>query len=301
MKRGSKESKFNIDVVIVTRERYPHLIKCVKHICLNSLKPASLIIVDSSSNYDKDTHDIIDALCKRAKIHLIYLKVPHKGVGYSRNVGLQNVDSPYFTFIDDDEYVPKFWLKRIAGVFSSRKNLHVLAGPKIPRDKNNYWHLIWRELSKNEFSYQGRVDSIPSGNSSYKTSFIKNHNLSFDERFKHCSEDQAFSYELRKKEANIYFDKIIWVKHDLRRSLIPFIKQWFYYGVNKHLYQKLYLGSGSISEASKIGRSLRNLKKTFPYLGNWRNIYFLPGVAILNTAFLVGFLYSFLGLHNTKL
>lgn len=288
-------NEFKIDVVIVTNERYPQLLKCVKYLCANSLKPKNIVIIDSSNNFNKVVKKIF-LLIENNAIQLKYLKVPHKGVGYSRNVGLLNVKSPYFAFIDDDEYAPEFWLQRIRGIFNSHKEVHVLAGPKIPNDKNNYWHKVWEALLKKEFSYKGRVDVIPSGNSVYLTSFIKKNKIKFDERFKQCSEDQAFSYDLRKRKANIYFHKDLWVEHDVRKSLIPFIRQWFFYGVNKHLFHKLYFGSGTISEFIKIPITIRNLGKTFPYRVDNMEFNIIPGIILLNLTFLVGFMYSFLGL-----
>lgn len=290
--------KFKIDVIIVTKDRCLQLLECVKHVCANSLKPKNLIIIDSSSNFDEDSNNEILTLSKMKDIKLKYYNISHKGVGFSRNVGLQKVKSPYFSFIDDDEYAPKHWLKNISKIFKSQKNIHVLAGPKIPKDNNNYWHQIWEALLKNEFSYVGKTDTIPSGNSSYLTSFVKRHDLKFDQRFKVCSEDQAFSYELRKNNANMFFHKSVWVKHDCRRNLTPFIKQWFHYGENKHLYHQLYLGSGSIFEPSKICVTYRNFRKTFPYKANLERTRILPGVVLLNTVFLIGFSYSFCCLNK---
>src|SRR3989344_4715428 len=116
MELGYKGKKFNIDLVIVTRERYPQLINCINHILSNSIKPKRIIIVDSSSNYNKKIKDEIVNLGEKAGIILNYLKVPHQGVGCSRNIGLLNVESSYFAFVDDDEYVPKLWLRRVSGI-----------------------------------------------------------------------------------------------------------------------------------------------------------------------------------------
>jgi len=287
--------EFDIDVVIVTQHRYSKLTRCAANIITNRLKPKNLIIIDSSSDFNRHAKNKISILSRKYKVGLKYIRVPHKGVGYSRNVGLSNVKSSYFAYIDDDEYVPKFWLEKVAKIFNVNKNIDALGGPKIPSDIGNYWHRVWIALIEKEFNYIGIIDTLPSGNSIYSTSFIKKHNLRFDQRFKQCSEDQAFSYELRRNKANIFFHKSIWVKHDVRRSIIPFIRQWFYYGVNKHLYHRLYLGSGDIFELSKVSLTLRNFIKTFPYRINMDEISVLPGAILLNITFVIGFLYSFFG------
>jgi len=296
LKMREESRIFKIDVVIVTRNRYSQLLESVGALCAGVLKPTTLIIVDASELTNKKVVDAIGDLCEKKGIRISYYKIAQKGVGYSRNVGLGAVKLPYFAFIDDDEYVPKNWLKNVTELFKKYPDIQVLAGPKIPTDRKNYWHRVWRALLEKEFGYIGPIDTLPSGNSIYLTSYIKKHSLKFDQRFKQCSEDQAFSYELRKLKTNIFFHKILWVKHDSRRDLIPFAKQWFYYGVNKYLYHRLYLGSGSLFQPSKFFMSLRNFKKTFPYIGSLPSIDILPGIIFLNIMFLVGYLYSFTGL-----
>jgi glycosyltransferase involved in cell wall biosynthesis len=292
--------KFNIDVIIVTRNRYPQLVKCVGSLFAGSLRPANLIIVDGSDRLDKKIKVKIAALSRKSGIGLIYLKIPHRGVAYSRNQGMSLVRSSYFAFIDDDEYAPRRWLKNVSKLLTDKKNIDVLAGPKIPSDSKNYWHRLWRSLLEREFDYIGRVDTIPSGNSIYSTSFVKKHNLKFNETFKQCSEDQAFSWELRKIKANIFFHKDLWVRHDCRKTPEAFIRQWFYYGLNKFIYQKKYLGSGGISEPTRWTTTFINFRKTFPYSLSLSSLDILPGAVLLHFVFLAGFLYSFLNLNEKK-
>ena len=292
MIRSLKVNNFDIDVIIVTKNRDKQLLLCIEHLCTNTINPKNLIVIDSSESVRLKTQKRIASICKHKNIFLNYCKVNPIGVGFSRNVGLGKIKSPHFAFLDDDEIAPRDWIYKISKIFKSKKDIHVLAGPKIPLLKNNYWHRVMRTLIEKEFQFVGSVETIPSGNSIYLTSFITKHKLNFDERFKQCSEDQAFSLELKKRDANIYFHREVWVKHDTRRELIPFIRQWFYYGINKYLFQMLYLGGGRIFERSKFDKNLHNFKKTFPYFGKLGNISIWPGLVILNLAFLFGYLYA---------
>jgi hypothetical protein len=90
------------------------------------------------------------------------------------------------------------------------------------------------------------------------------------------------------------------VRHDCRKTPEAFIKQWFYYGLNKFIYQQKYLGSGSISEPTKWAATCKNFRETFPYRLNLNNLDILPGAILLHVVFLVGFLYSFLKLNEEK-
>jgi GT2 family glycosyltransferase len=283
-----------IDVIIVTRNRYKNLLKCVKSVCLNSIKPKVLLIIDSSDVNSGRAIQIIKSLCSSNGLKLSYNKINHMGIGYSRNIGIRNVYSKYFAFLDDDEYPPKNWLKNISEIFKNDNKLIVLAGPKIPLDKHNYWHNVWRNLMEYEFNYIGFVESFPSGNSIYKTDITKNLKLKYDERFKQCSEDQAFALELKRKNIKIYFHKKIRVKHDLRRNIQSFAKQWFYYGTNKFLFHKIYMGSGNMFQIEKLSRSIYNLSKTFPYLPKTLRIKFIPGIFLANFAFILGYIIAFI-------
>ena len=283
---------FNIDIIIVTRNRPVYLDTCVKHICSNTLKPKFLIIIDSSTLINHELKNTIKLATSRNGIALKYYNIPFKGVGFSRNFSLTKVKSPYFVFIDDDEYAPKQWLSHISGILKKNKKIRVLAGPKIPTDLSNYWHEVWYALSEKEHSYSGIVNTIPSGNSCYQTQLIRKYKLKFDDRFVECSEDQAFSDELRKNNITIYFSAKVWVGHDLRRSFVFFIKQWFFYGKNKFLYHKYCLGSGSLLEISKIQATMCNLFKSFSYRISLSRIQIYPGFILLNFMFLCGYIYS---------
>lgn len=274
-------NNFKIDIIVITRDRYNQLFDCIKHISNNSVKPVRVIIVDASSNFNSKAITAIHNLLNSKGINLIYLTIKQRGIGYSRNIGLKHIVSKYFAFIDDDEYLPISWIETVARIFWTNKKLHVLCGPKIPRNLHNYWNRVWTSLSSNEFDYKGVAKSIPAGNSVYLTSFIRKNELKFNYKLKFASEDLAFSKLLLRKKAIMYFDKDIWVHHDCRTTLFSFVKQWFFYGVGKNIYHKLYFKNKTL---------LRNMRSTYPYTGGWKQINTLPGLILLNIVFLFGYI-----------
>ena len=292
------KKNFDIDIVVVTKDRYRQLFKCINNLTNGSIVPSRIIVIDGSLFPKTGIELSLGKICKSKKVVLTFCFSQKRGTGIQRNIGMSLVTSRFFAFIDDDEYVPRFWLERVKDLLREKKNFSVFAGPKIPIDKSNYWHRVWRTLVENELNYRGFVDTIPSGNSIYSFGFIKKNNLKFDTRFKRCSEDQAFSLLLRNLKVKIFFDKNIWVRHDIRRDTKSFILQWYFYGVNKFRYHHLYLESGYWFELNKYGKSLMNFQSTFPYLPKKLDLLSVFGILLLNCVFLFGYSLAFFSLTD---
>lgn len=292
--KETKTDRYEIDVIIVTKNRYKEMYKAFRSVCRNSLKPINIFVIDGSEPFNEKTKLKVSRLAHKARVNLVYIRDPRKGIGYSRGEGLLMAKSPYFVYLDDDEIAPSFWLKNIVSAFKNKKGLDVVCGPKIPRHKSNYWNKVWTSMLEEEFYYQGKaVGVITPDNSAYRTSFIRKREINYDPRLKYTCDDRAFSVLLAKNHANMYFDKNVWVKHDYRTSLGGFIKQWFYYGAGKFIYHKLYFGGGYLWNADRWRKTAQNFKSTFPYKGSLKNIEVLPGLILLNVAYLMGYLYAF--------
>ncbi len=289
---------YGIDVVIVTRNRYPQIIKCVQKICLNTRKPKRIIIIDSSISSIRDLYkDIVSQICKSSGIKILTVIIPHKGIAYARNYGLEQIKSKYFVFLDDDEYAPKNWLKNISDLININQDVDILHGPLIPGDLKNYWNRVWGLLLRENSQLEGKVQFLNVGNSVYRTKFVKENKLKFDERFTHASEDKAMFNELEKVGAKMYFSNRIWVKHDYRKTFTSFIMQWFHYGESMHKYNMWYKHNGDITNLGKIPITISGLLEIFPFQPGY-NISILPGILILNLSFLTGFIVSFLRLDK---
>lgn len=282
-----------LEVIIVTQQRYSQLLECVSCICNNTQKPARLTIVDSSSNRDQKTLASISRLCRLHSIQLTLITIQDLGIAHSRNIGIKSVSSTYFAFVDDDEYVSENWCRVVCNFFRTNRKYQVLCGPKIPKNSNNYWNQTWASVIESTFSYSGLADFVPSGNSCYRTSFVREHQLLYDERFKRSGEDQAFYFNLMNLGASCYFSHDLSVRHDCRPSLVPFIKQWFSYGKSIHCFYHLYLSKGETGKKFSSNSMIKFLLSFYPFRGNRLSIKLLPGLSILNLAFLLGLFFSY--------
>lgn len=281
-----------LDIVIPTKGRYLQLLGCIASICKNTQKPNKIIIVDSTVNPDKTTLQLIKSLCLGFGISIKIKHVLSKGPSYSRNIALSLSQSSHIAFIDDDERIPKNYIKDVQIFFANHSRYEVLGGPTVPSFPNNYWSKVAYSIEdypKND----GPRNFTSGGNSCYNLAFLKNHNLLFDERLR-CAEDHAFSNLLNLKRANIFFMKKVFVYHDSRTKLIPFVKQWINYGKGMHQFHFYYLNSGCFSRPLHLKTTIQNLSVFYPFLPKKIEPALLPGYLILNLSWLLGFIYSFI-------
>ncbi len=286
-------TKFKIDIAIITRNRVPQLKSCLSRIATNKVKPQNVFVIDASDNVSSDDVKQYSSIIKKRKINFKHIKVPHKGLAFSRNEALRSVKSNFFAFIDDDEYMPADWVANVRDIFLSDPTLDVLCGPKIPKHGNNYWNGVWNSISGHEFDYEGIVFSVPAGNSVYKKSFLVKNNIKFDNRLAYSSEDHDFSKKLVKHGAHIYFHKKISVKHDYRTTFEGFVKQWFYYGLGKSTYHLTLLLPKKTTFTNRCIFATKNFFSTFPYRAGKPRLKYVPAMLLLNFIFLCGYIYGF--------
>jgi glycosyltransferase involved in cell wall biosynthesis len=221
-----------LDVIIVTKNRPSQLLECVKHILNNTLLPQKIIIIDSSEspNVESELNKLVNKTLRTSKIYFIYKNILDKGLGYSRNQGIQLVTSPFFAFIDDDEYAPRSWIKTIFDLYQKDEDLIVICGTKKAKDLSNYWNRVWETVMAKTFTFEGFPDLIPAGNSCYKTEFIKKYKIQFDPRMKKNGEERTFSDKIYKYTRKVLYSNRLYIIHDFRSNFRSFSKQWFTYG-----------------------------------------------------------------------
>jgi len=265
----TNKRSLSLDVIIVTKQRYSQLLECATRICNNTQKPANLIIVDSSSKRDEKILLTISKLCKLKKIKLTMIEASDHGIAYSRNLGIRSVKSTHFAFVDDDEYVTKYWCRKILIFFENNQDYQVLCGPKIPTNLDNYLNQTWASIFLPSLSYSGVANFVPSGNSCYQTRFIRENQLFYDERFSSSAEAHAMYSNLIHHGAQCFFLANLCILHDWNTSLTTFTKRWFEYGRGIHFFFHEYLASefsGSLQRYLFLAPD--HLFRFFPFRNN---------------------------------
>lgn len=99
-KPNDKDSLISIVIPIYNAEKY--LEECLNSIKNQTYKNFEVIMVNDGSKDDSET------ICKRFSeddTRFRYLKKENGGVSSARNLGLDNVEGDYITFIDADDWI----------------------------------------------------------------------------------------------------------------------------------------------------------------------------------------------------
>lgn len=225
-------------LLIPTRHRQEKLGKCLQSVVKNSLHPNELVVVDSSNNWPETKKLVYSFRNKLPNTKIIYKKVKHVNVAYSRNQALKLAHGEILGFIDDDVLLEKNWLKKVLATHQKYPKIPEIGGRTLNLNKNNYWAEISSKISESFLENPHKVHypaTLPCLNLSFKNHFLKNRQLSFNESLM-ALEDVEFSLRIRKLGYKILYDPQIKVWHNYRSSFFTFFKQQFWYGRG---YQKL--------------------------------------------------------------
>jgi glycosyltransferase involved in cell wall biosynthesis len=107
----------NTSVIIPSNHSHHDLLKVITALCSQSVKPAEIIIVDSSADGGACPINIFDA-CLFHGINLIYEHHTGTFPGKARNIGLNLAKSEFIAFIDVQTIPRKFWLEASLAMIS---------------------------------------------------------------------------------------------------------------------------------------------------------------------------------------
>ena len=99
-----------ISVIIPSNHGHHDLLKIVRAICQQTVKPAEIVIVDSSSECDACPAEVTTH-CKVSGVHLIYVHLAKALPGQARNIGLELASTELIAFIDVQTIPRPNWLE----------------------------------------------------------------------------------------------------------------------------------------------------------------------------------------------
>lgn len=137
----TKESEESISAVVCTRNRLPHLTKCLTSLLNQSHSPKEIIIIDDNSKNKFDIYKFFKNKLSKIKrplynlllneIDIILIRNRENfGLVASRNTGVMVANSDIVAFLDDDGFAHGDWLKNLVKDYKDRKILGV-GGPVV--------------------------------------------------------------------------------------------------------------------------------------------------------------------------
>jgi hypothetical protein len=114
----------DISVIIPSNHSHHELLKVVRAICQQMVKPAEIVIVDSSLECGACPAEVTK-LCAFSGIPLIYAHLAHALPGRARNIGLELSRSELIAFIDVQTIPKPNWLEISSHLLTSNRVLGV--------------------------------------------------------------------------------------------------------------------------------------------------------------------------------
>ena len=109
---------YQVTIVVCTRNRPVELRACLKSLITQKTDfPFEILCVENDS--EPKMGELIAELQKDAEmmgVLLRYMTQPVQNIGMTRNCGIENSQSPFVAFIDDDEYAAEDWLQQLVNV-----------------------------------------------------------------------------------------------------------------------------------------------------------------------------------------
>lgn len=97
--------KYTIIVTIYNKENY--LLRCLESVCNQSYKNYKVLVIDDGST--DNSKNVIKKALKKWQFKYVYKK--NSGIADTRNYAVSLVDTPYFLFVDGDDYIDLNLLK----------------------------------------------------------------------------------------------------------------------------------------------------------------------------------------------
>lgn len=162
-------------VIICTYNRSHNLPKCIDYLSrqrgTDSFEWEVLIVDNNSSD---DTRQVVERLADSSSIRLRYAFEPQQGLNYARNHGIEESDSRYFCYVDDDILVDSNWLAHLFQALDSNDadavggRIHLDPGIELPSwvTPEVQGFLGYQDYGEEPFRMDGKIQYPYGGNMS---------------------------------------------------------------------------------------------------------------------------------------
>lgn len=205
-------SKISVIIPVYNTEEF--LPTCLDSILEQSYKNLEIILLNNEST-DK-SQQIIDNYSKLDERIISFKLDGKKGVGASRNFGIDQATGDYIFFLDSDDYLPKDTLKIL---INNIGNHEMIRGKIHSTHFSNSFSIVVEGFIKPKLFTDNKYDLIRNNsvvNYLFKTNFIKKNHLRFSENL------------------IVYSDLQFLIPALINVKEIPYLNQAIYFKRNRH-------------------------------------------------------------------
>ncbi len=185
-----------ISVVIPVYNTQKYILQCLESVYKQNFSDYEVILVDDGS--PDDSARIIQQFSADkglANFHMVHKE--NGGLCSARNFGTQMAKGQWIAHVDSDDWIEPDYLSSMANAIKETDADFCLIGFRAYDDISKKYD-VWSDYPLYSGTLPEDMHALTSFDYTwarmYKKSIIDTHNLSFDERIKHC-EDNAFNFD----------------------------------------------------------------------------------------------------------
>ena len=165
-----------VSIVIITKNRPKQLTRCFRSVIRQKYNNFELIVVDSSDTSSKP----YSKSAPRKKLKYIY--DPHYSIPEARQAGIDNSNSPYVMFLDDDCIAHRNWVSSMVLVTKECPRAAIISGTLTHKPKNNVFAQIIADIRERRYKLAGESSWIYFNieNCLFRRSFFIKNKIRFD-------------------------------------------------------------------------------------------------------------------------
>lgn len=172
-----KSKRVKISVIVPVYNRSEYLAECLDSISKQTFDDMEILLIDDGS--DRLTADTLDEYVATHKKFKVYHE-PHRGVGASRNRGLELAKGKYIGFVDSDDVIHEDFFSEMYRIAEKRK-AEVVASPNVPLIATFVNSLNtgidYSQLTEKGYSIYENMGGAAQWNKIYKADFLRKHNI----------------------------------------------------------------------------------------------------------------------------
>jgi|GEM_PF-1802964 len=222
----------SVSIVVPTFNRPDEILECVR--CLEDQDYDNLeviIVNDGSSKSYIDTEKEMS----RTSSNVRYILKEHSGIVGTKNRGLQESQSEFIAFLDDDCLACSSWVRSMVHALVSEE-ADVAGGTLLSQKPETYVQRFSdakKVMDKPIVDQDGNFVNIFTGNACFRTEILQEvagFDPLFEQHHVNAAEDVDITYRLNAVGAKMIHVPDAIVRHKHRESLRDFIRQKFEYG-----------------------------------------------------------------------